>query len=83
MIRKVGGVPAAHVALHGLDGFRPGRPVVLHQEVAVLQQATAPGQTNGETYGVVMMMMVMMMVVMMIWKVVAFVVDVLLADAKG
>ena len=73
MIRKVGVVPAAHVALHGLDGFRPGRPVVLHQEVAVLQQATAPGQANGETFTVVMM----------IWKVVAFVVDVLLADAKG
>ena len=48
MIRKVGdSVPAAHVALHGLDGFRPGRPVVLHQEVAVLQQATTPAQTNG------------------------------------
>jgi len=33
---------AAHVALHGLDRLRPGGSVVLHQKVAVLQQAAAP-----------------------------------------
>ena len=51
MIRKVGGVPAAHVALHGLDRLRPGWSVVLHQKVAVLQQAAAPDGDYAREHG--------------------------------
>ena len=45
---KINGIsiPAAHVALHGFDGFRPGGPIVFHQQVAVLQQPSAP--SNGK-----------------------------------
>jgi len=41
-VREVDEKPAAHVALHGFDGFRPGGPIVFHQQVAVLQQPSAP-----------------------------------------
>ena len=41
-VREVDEEPAAHVALHGLHLVRPGGPVVLHQQVAVLQQPSAP-----------------------------------------
>ena len=37
-VREVNEESGAHVALHGLDLLWPGRPVVLDQEVAVLQQ---------------------------------------------
>ena len=33
--------PAAHVALHGLHLVWPGWPVVLHQKVAIFQEASA------------------------------------------
>ena len=46
-----GRVPAAHVALHSLDRLRPGRSVVLHQKVAVLQQAAAPGGDHAREHG--------------------------------
>ena len=42
--RQVGEVdeePGAHVALHGLDLLWPRRPVVLHQEVAILEKTAA------------------------------------------
>ena len=42
--RQVGEVdeePGAHVALHGLDLLRPRGPVVLHQEVAILEKTAA------------------------------------------
>ena len=44
-------VPAAHVALHGLDRLRPGWSVVLHQKVAVFQQAAAPGSDHAREHG--------------------------------
>ena len=40
-VREVDEEPAAHVALHGLDLLWPGGPVVLNQEVAILEEATA------------------------------------------
>ena len=46
-----GRLPAAHVALHGLDRLWPGRSVVLHQKVAVLQQAAAPGGDHARQHG--------------------------------
>ena len=46
-----GRLPAAHVALHGLDRLWPGRSVVLHQKVAVLQQAAAPGGDHAREHG--------------------------------
>ena len=46
-----GRLPAAHVPLHSLDRLRPGGSVVLHQKVAVLQQAAAPGGDNTRQHG--------------------------------
>ena len=46
-----GRVPAAHVALHSLDRLRPGGSVVLHQKVAVLQQAAAPDGDHAREHG--------------------------------
>ena len=46
-----GRLPAAHVALHGLDRLWPGWSVVLHQKVAVLQQAAAPGGDHAREHG--------------------------------
>ena len=46
-----GRLPAAHVALHGLDRLWPGRSVVLHQKVAVLQQAAAPDGDHAREHG--------------------------------
>ena len=40
-VRKVDEEPAAHVSLHRLDLVRPGWPVVLHQKVAIFQEASA------------------------------------------
>ena len=50
-VREVDEEPAAHVALHGLDRLRPGRSVVLHQKVAVLQQAAAPDGDHAREHG--------------------------------
>ena len=46
-----GRLPAAHVALHGLDRLRPGGSVVLHQKVAVLQQTAAPDGDHAREHG--------------------------------
>ena len=46
-----GRLPATHVALHGLDRLRPGGSVVLHQKVAVLQQAAAPDGDHAREHG--------------------------------
>ena len=50
---KINGIsiPAAHVALHGFDGFRPGGPIVFHQQVAVLQQPSAPSNRKKIEFG--------------------------------
>ena len=44
LARQVGEVdeePGAHVSLHRLDLLWPGGPVVLHQEVAILEKTAA------------------------------------------